>query len=154
MLKGSTKAVLMYRREWSQSSDGVPKTLSLADERPFRETDDVRFKSHWMMLLLNGSLSLFGPGNSAAKWLLLSTSMGTLNGSTARYCDEHCVCGRCWCGAIHIDRPGLFDTDLFYWFRESNVVFVAAIRITQSASAYDNPLFVMFLFLFHAKWTE
>ena len=75
MLKGSMKAVLIYRREWSQSSDGsdgsVPKTLYLADARPFRETDDVHLKSHSMMLLLNGSLSLFGPGYSTAKWLLL-----------------------------------------------------------------------------------
>lgn len=148
MLKGSMKAAVIYRRGWRKNSDGgVAKT-------PFRNWGktisrnrgpDVQSKPHttpcWNLcllssviaLLLNGSFSLFGPGNSIAKWLLLETSTRKLRmAATALVIVMNArVFGRWWYNAIYIDCHSSFDTDLLYWFKHSNV-FVAEMRNTQS----------------------
>ena len=90
MLKGSMKAVVIYRREWSKSSGGcVAKTPfcklrqdNLKTQRTLMSISNLtqccaETSVCWaqsIALLLNGFFSLFGPGNSVAKWLLLETS--------------------------------------------------------------------------------
>ena len=99
-------------------------------------------------LLVNGFLSLFGPGNSVAKWLLLETSTWKL-----------------WMAATALvfvmnvtfvtaaDALGLFDTDLPCWFNDLNVVFVSEIRITQMH--YDKTVCVFsFFIMLNRQWAE
>lgn len=160
MLKGSMKAVVIYRRGWRKSSDGgvakIPfcnwgKTISR------NRGPDVHSKAHTMLcwnlcllstviaLLLNGSFSLFGPGNSVAKWLLLETSTRKLwMAATALVIVMNAtVFGRCWCNAIYMVCHSSFDTDLLYWFKDSNV-FVAEMRNTQSTLRQSSLYFASF----------
>lgn len=147
MLKGSMKAVVIYRREWSKSSDGgVAKT-------PFYNWSKTISRNRTLMSISNFTqccLCLLSTIYCFAfEWLFQSLwsrqqrckmaaardiYMKTLNGSnTSCNCDECYIFGRCWCRTIHMDRLGSFDTDLFYWVKDSNLGFVAEIKITQSA---------------------
>lgn len=75
----------------------------------------------WWMALL----SLFGPGNSICKMAAADIYMESLNGNNSHFdCDECYICARCKGRAIHIDKLGSFDGDLFYWFQDLHFVAV------------------------------
>lgn len=165
MLKGSMEAVVIYRRGWRKSSDGgVAKTPFCNWGKTISRNSgpDVHSEAHttlcWdlcllstvVALLLNGSFSLFGPGNSVAKWLLLETSTRKLWMAAAALLivTNATVFGRCWCDAIYWDCHSSFDADLLYWFKDSNVF-----RNEKYSEHITRILSVFCFVLYHAKLT-